>query len=162
MLCEDYGADVNSKGPCGQSLLHYACATVQPDEQPALALLLVEGGAAVNSRDANGVTCLHLACMALNKPLTQLFIANNANIHARSNEGVTPLQAAEKWGAPPRGISAFKVFFQLCVKKAQRDAKEVSICRSRDSIRERALCPTPCLMCLGFIICAGKFAQEYA
>ena len=34
MLCEDYGADVNSKGPCGQSLLHYACATVRPGEQP--------------------------------------------------------------------------------------------------------------------------------
>jgi ankyrin repeat protein len=98
LLTQKYGADVNSKGPCGQSLLHYACATVQPDEQPALAQLLVEGRADINSRDANGVTCLHLACMALNKPLAQLFIANDANLHARSGEGVTPLQAAERWG----------------------------------------------------------------
>ena len=121
MLIEEFGADVNSKGPCGQSLLHYACATVQPDEQLTLVRLLVEGGAEVNARDANGVTCLHLACMGLNKPLTQLFISHGADLHARSNDGVTPQQAADRWGAPPRGIKSFKSFFQLCVKKSKKD-----------------------------------------
>jgi actin-related protein len=121
MLIGEFGADVNSKGPCGQSLLHYACATVNPDEQLTLVRLLVEGGAAVNARDANGVTCLHLACMGLNKPLTQLFIAHGADLHARSNDGVTPQQAADRWGAPPRGIKSFKSFFQLCVKKSKKD-----------------------------------------
>ena len=127
MLIEEFGADVNSTGPCGQSLLHYACATVNPDEQLTLVRLLVEGGADVNARDANGVTCLHLACMGLNKPLTQLFIAHGADVHTRSNDGVTPQQAADRWGAPPRGIKSFKSFFQLCVKKSKRGKDRVAL-----------------------------------
>eukprot|EP01043_Picozoa_sp_COSAG02_P055284 COSAG02_NODE_6391_length_3603_cov_3.955765_2_plen_805_part_00 len=130
MLIEEFGADVNSTGPCGQSLMHYACATVNPDEQLTLVRLLVEGGADVNARDANGVTCLHLACMGLNKPLTQLFIAHGADVHTRSNDGVTPQQAADRWGAPPRGIKSFKSFFQLCVKKSKR-AKDRAAMKSQ-------------------------------
>ena len=127
MLIEEFGADVNSTGPCGQALLHYACATVNPDEQLTLVRLLVEGGADVNARDANGVTWLHLACMGVNKPLTHLFIAHGADVHTRSSDGVTPQQAADRWGAPPRGIKSFKSFFQLCVKKSKRGKDRVAL-----------------------------------
>ncbi|MBN2315392.1 MAG: ankyrin repeat domain-containing protein [Sedimentisphaerales bacterium] len=94
-LAIDQGADVNSKGWEGSTLLHNAASSGQKE----LVERLLAKGADVNARNKNGQTPLHEAAEQGYGDVAQSLISKGADINAKSNTWhTTPLIAAIKNG----------------------------------------------------------------
>jgi cytohesin len=66
--------------------------SISHDGDPAVAKLLIEHGANVNARrPLDGATVLHLAVQSGNREIVELLLANKADVNARNNDGLTPL-----------------------------------------------------------------------
>lgn len=108
-----FGADVNSSGREGATVLHKACR----QNNVSLCKLLVEYGADCHLQDNTGWYPIHCASMSLNARqfsdksalLYILEIAGSADdIHLKDFGGNTPLHVAAKWD----NIAAFQYLVQ--------------------------------------------------
>jgi ankyrin repeat protein len=110
-LLLSYNADVNSRDNYGSAPLAHA-------EGTEIAKLLIANKADVNARDdLSGATPLHSAAAMRSKDLTEVLLANNADINAGDKRGCTPLHTAVE-----RGSKA--VVELLLANKADVNAKD--------------------------------------
>lgn len=89
------GADVNTKGKRGKTLLHLAVNRANTET----VRFLIAQGADVNARDENGFTPLHREGAISGSPeqvvkTAELLLASGADINVRGNSGLTPLYTA--------------------------------------------------------------------
>ena len=91
-------ADVNAKGPGGETPLHSAAF----EGHKEIAELLIAKGADVNAKkkDKIGLTPLHIAAVAGHKEVAELLIAKGADINTKNDFGETPLDAAILFKSP--------------------------------------------------------------
>ena len=91
--------DINARNADGDSPLHGAAS----GGHAVVVQRLLELGAEINARGAWGRTPLHLAILGQNckhappNDAAVLLIENNADVHARDNEGLTPLESLNVW-----------------------------------------------------------------
>ena len=88
------GADINAKGPRGDTALHW----VAFHGNQKLLKLLLERGADVGARVRNGNTPLHLAAYAGQTSTAELLLESQARINSRNFEDLTPLHWAARNG----------------------------------------------------------------
>jgi uncharacterized protein len=82
------GADVNEKGPEGQTALMMACATGKKE----VVEVLLAKGADVNARSSDGHTALMFDGLGNgNKEVVQLLLDKGADVNAKTNKGATAL-----------------------------------------------------------------------
>lgn len=84
------GADVNVKGPSGDTPLYIAVAV---HEKNVVELLLAEG-ADVNAKTLRGETALHRAALEGHKEIAELLIAKGADVDAKDYRNRTALNIA--------------------------------------------------------------------
>lgn len=86
------GADLDARGPAGETALHRAAAQGQAHH----VAVLLDGGAAVDARNEGGATPLHLAATARNDAAVMALVAAGADIDAQNDSGETPLHLATR------------------------------------------------------------------
>jgi ankyrin repeat protein len=91
-LLLDAGADIQTRGKNGGTVLHRAAALDRED----LATLLIERGADVNARDDSGWTPLHFAAQQHYLVVVQLLLNRGANVNAETKYRETAVSLA--WG----------------------------------------------------------------
>jgi ankyrin repeat protein len=90
-----YGADINLQNNYGRTPLYDAAL----DEDPEVAIALINMGADVNAKTAFGVTPLMVAA-TLNRPvLAQMLIERGADVNAVDTKNMTALKAAVASGS---------------------------------------------------------------
>jgi len=90
------GANPDIRDGDGNTPLHLVAIL---DSETAIARLLLNRGALVELRNREGNTPLLLAVEAQDRELSELLIANGADVFARNNETLTPAQRALSYGA---------------------------------------------------------------
>lgn len=83
------GANVNIRGPSGDTPLHFACSLGFHEE---LVNLLIAYGAEVNAVNKSGLTPLHLSCRKTDSAVVKILVENGADINAHHlPQNMTPL-----------------------------------------------------------------------
>jgi ankyrin repeat protein len=92
------GADVNARVKSGETALHFASRSFNPN--PACIETLIRLGAQVNARDQRGNTPLHLAARHYppSLPIIEALIRLGAEVNARDKADWTPLHWAAGFG----------------------------------------------------------------
>jgi len=85
-----YNADINAKNAQGNTPLHFAAISFQPD---AIEKLL-NSGADVHAKDNDDLTPLHMACRFGNMEAVESLLNHGALIDCRDNKQTTPLHYA--------------------------------------------------------------------
>lgn len=88
------GADLEAKGPRGDTVLHEAAR----QSDLSFAELLLEHGANMEARNDDGDTPIHVACQRVDDDTAvRFFVARGAAVDARDTEMGTPLHQAAQW-----------------------------------------------------------------
>ena len=79
------------------------------DRSTACAEALLAGGAKVNATGPDGSTALHIAVRMGSKEIIALLLEHKADVNARENQGLTPLDYATGKGQPPTSLGGFGI-----------------------------------------------------
>ncbi|KAM6546926.1 hypothetical protein CsatB_027662 [Cannabis sativa] len=91
----EHGAAINGRDQHGWTALHRACFKGRVEAVRAL----LEKGVDVDAKDEDGYTALHCAVESGHADVIELVVKKGeADVEARTNKGVTPLQIAESFG----------------------------------------------------------------
>lgn len=93
LLCK-HGADPNEKGPDDWTPLMWASRNTKHGTEADLVAVLLEAAADVSAQSGIGYTALHIASSHGNMATLMTLVEGEANVHARDNEGSTPLIVA--------------------------------------------------------------------
>ena len=91
-----HGADVNRRGPDGQTPLRLAVQMARKD----LVRQFIAAGANVNAADDRGITALHTAAIVDQPEIVTLLLSAGANPNARDDQGDRPIDNARECDAP--------------------------------------------------------------
>lgn len=72
--------------------------TVQKEDSPEIAKLLLERGSNINLKDSDGNTAIAIAAASHSDKSIPILMAFGADINVQNNAGETPLDQAVKWG----------------------------------------------------------------
>ena len=84
------GADVESRGHCGQTPLHRAAI----EGHAPVITELIKAGADVNATDNDGWAPLHYAVHFGDEDCVALLLAHGADVHKADDVGMTPMRVA--------------------------------------------------------------------
>lgn len=90
----EHGADINSQGGTGETILHFACAHGRAD----LVATLIDKGAELNVLSHHGLSPLHLSLYYKHGDIAKLLIDRGADCHLKNFENGTPLHYATAFG----------------------------------------------------------------
>ena len=99
------GANINERGPGGQTALMMSCLTGKADAAAAL----FELGADASIGEKDGYTCLHGVAFQGRPKVAKIALEHGLDVNAFHPDGYTPLHRA-CWGRSKGHFEVFKVF----------------------------------------------------